>query len=53
MTNYEIYRDGDLLAVIGNVTSYTDTTVSGATLRVHGQGARPNENRSDASNTAR
>ena len=28
VTNYEIYRSGTLLATVGNVTSYTDTTVS-------------------------
>ena len=28
VTNYEIYRDGSLLATTGNVTSFSDTTVS-------------------------
>ena len=41
VTNYEIYRNGDLLAVTGNVTSYTDTTgLSGATYEYTRQGAR-------------
>ena len=54
VTNYEIYRDGELLAVTGNVTSYTDTTASESrppyeyTVKALDQ----NENRSDASNTA-
>ena len=41
VTNYEIYRDGDLLAMTDNVTSYTDTTgASRDDVRVHRQGAR-------------
>ena len=53
VTNYEIYRDGDLLAVTGNVTSYTDTTAQVATPYEYTVKALDvNENRSDASNTA-
>ena len=53
VTNYEIYRDGDLLAVTGNVTSYTDTTAKVATAYEYTVKALDvNENRSDASNAA-
>ena len=53
VTNYEIYRDGDLLATTGNVTSYTDTTgLSGATYQYIVKALDKNENRSDASNSA-
>ena len=31
VTNYEIYRDGQLLSTTGNVTSFSDTTVSSQT----------------------
>jgi glucose/arabinose dehydrogenase/chitodextrinase len=31
VTNYEIYRDGSLLATTGNVTGYSDTTVGSQT----------------------
>jgi chitodextrinase len=31
VTNYEVYRDGSLLATTGNVTSYSDTTVAAQT----------------------
>ena len=53
MTNYEIYRNGSLLAVVGNVTSYADTLVSPLTpyqytvTRVDAK-----QNRSVASNVA-
>jgi glucose/arabinose dehydrogenase/chitodextrinase len=53
VTNHEIYRNGDLLAVTGNVTSYTDTTgLSGATYEYVVKALDKNDNRSDASNTA-
>ena len=40
VTNYEIYRDGSLLATTGNVTSFSDTTVQPqTTYAVHGEGA--------------
>ena len=53
VTNYEIYRDGDLLAVTDNVTSYTDTTALVATPYEYTVKALDvNENRSDASNAA-
>ena len=41
MTNYEIYRDGQLLATTGNVTSYSDTTAAAQTTYEYTrQGAR-------------
>ena len=53
VTNYEIYRDGDLLTVTDNVTSYTDTTAIVATEYEYTVKALDvNENRSDASNAA-
>jgi glucose/arabinose dehydrogenase/chitodextrinase len=53
VTNYEIYRDGQLLATVGNVTSYSDTGVGAETpyqYFVRALDAR--QNRSDSSNTA-
>ena len=53
VTNYEIFRNGSLLATVGNVTAYADTSVVGATAydykvrAVDGAG-----NRSGFSNTA-
>jgi chitodextrinase len=35
VTNYEIVRGGTLLAVVGTVTSYTDTTAVGGTTYVY------------------
>ncbi len=32
VTNYDIYRDGQLLETIGAVTSYTDSTIAGGTI---------------------
>jgi chitodextrinase len=53
VTNHEIYRDGDLLATVGNVTSYEDNTaVSGATYEYTVKALDANENRSEASNVA-
>jgi glucose/arabinose dehydrogenase/fibronectin type 3 domain-containing protein len=53
VTNYQIYRDGDLLAVTDDVTSYTDTTALVATPYEYTVKALDvNENRSDASNAA-
>jgi hypothetical protein len=51
--NYEVYRNGQLIALLGNLTSYSDTLVSAATsyqYSVRALDAR--QNRSDASNTA-
>src|SRR6185503_17910044 len=51
--NYEVYRNGQLIALLGNVTSWSDTLVSAGTsyqYTVRGLDAR--QNRSDASNTA-
>jgi chitodextrinase len=53
VTNYEIYRNGELLAVTDNVTTYTDTTALVATPYEYTVKALDvNENRSEASNTA-
>ena len=53
VTNYEIYRDGELLAVTDNVTNYTDTTALVATTYEYTVRALDtNENRSDPSNAA-
>ena len=53
VTNYEIYRDGQLLDVVGNVTSYADTTVSVETPYEYTVRALDaEENRSAASNAA-
>jgi hypothetical protein len=53
VTNYEIYRNGDLRAVIGNVTSYADTTVSPLTTYQYTVRALDaKQNRSGAGNTA-
>jgi PKD repeat protein len=51
--NYEVYRDGALKAVVANVTTWSDTTVSPQTAyqyTVRALDAKPN--RSGASNTA-
>ena len=53
VTAYEIYRDGQLRATTGNVTSYSDTTVSPQTTYQYSVRALDAAtNRSAASNTA-
>ncbi len=53
VTNYEVHRNGVLLAVTGNVTSYTDTTVSPLTAYQYTVTALDaQQNRSTQSNTA-
>ncbi len=53
VTNYEIYRDGNLLATTGNVTSFSDTTVSPQTTYEYTVKALDAAgNRSPASNSA-
>jgi glucose/arabinose dehydrogenase/chitodextrinase len=53
VTNYEVYRNGDLRAVVGNVTSYADTTVSPVTTYQYTVRALDaKQNRSEASNLA-
>ena len=53
VTNYEIYRNGQLLATVGNVTSYSDTSVAVETpYQYTVRAVDHRENHSDASNTA-
>jgi glucose/arabinose dehydrogenase/fibronectin type 3 domain-containing protein len=53
VTNYEIYRDGQLLDVVGNDTSYADTNVSVETPYEYTvRAVDAEQNRSAASNTA-
>jgi parallel beta-helix repeat protein len=53
VTGYEIFRDGSLLAEVGAVTSYSDTTVSASTTYSYQVRARDSAgNRSEFSNTA-
>ena len=53
VTNYEIYRDGNLLATTGNVSSFSDTTVAPQTSYEYTIKALDAAvNRSDASNAA-
>jgi chitodextrinase len=53
VTNYEIYRDGSLLATTGNVSSYSDTTVAPQTSYSYTVKALDAAvNRSDASSAA-
>ena len=53
VTNYEIYRDGQLLATTGNVTSFSDTTVDPQTTYQYTVKALDAAgNRSSASNAA-
>ena len=53
VTNYEIFRGGSLLTTVGNVTSYSDTTVlAGATYSYQVRAMDAATNRSTLSNTA-
>ncbi len=53
VTNYEIYRDGSLLATTGNVTSFSDTTVQPQTTYAYTVKALDAAgNRSPVSNSA-
>ena len=53
VSNYEIYRNGQLRAVVGNVTTYADTTVNAEVAYQYTVRALDvKQNRSDASNTA-
>ena len=53
VTNYEIFRGGSLLTMVGNVTSYSDTTVArGRHLQLPGAGDGRRRDRSTLSNTA-
>jgi chitodextrinase len=53
VSNYEIYRNGQLRAVVGNVTAYADTTVNAEVAYQYTVRALDvKQNRSDASNTA-
>jgi chitodextrinase len=53
VTGYEIFRDGTLLATVGTVTAYSDTTVSPLTIYQYEVRARDGAgNTSEFSNTA-
>ena len=53
VTGYEIYRDGDLLATVANVTTYGDTTVvPEVAYQYTVRALDAKQNRSDAGNTA-
>ncbi len=53
VTNYEIFRGGSLLTMVGNVTSYSDTTVlAGATYSYQVRAMDAAGHRSTLSNTA-
>ena len=53
VTNYEIFRGGSLLTTVGNVTSYSDTTVlAGATYSYQVRAMDAAGHRSTLSNTA-
>jgi glucose/arabinose dehydrogenase/PKD repeat protein len=53
VTHYEVYRNAELLATVGNVTTYTDTTATAETAFDYTVKALDLEsNRSGASNTA-
>lgn len=52
VTSYKVYRDGNLLATLGNVTSYVDGSVSAATTYVYNLKALDDAlNESNAGNT--
>jgi fibronectin type 3 domain-containing protein len=52
VTEYRVYRDGDLLATLGATTSHTDTTVVPGPHSYEVKAADQAENLSEASNTA-
>ena len=52
VTAYDVYRDGSLLASLGNQTGYADTSVSGATTYSYTVRARDSEGNTSPPSTA-
>ena len=52
VTNYEIYRNGQLLTTVGNVTSYADTSSAETPYQYVVKARDAKQNGSDASNAA-